>query len=280
MSFRMRWLGTACFEIVLPNQQTVVIDPYVDDSVSAPISSNQFEGCNYIFITHGHYDHVLDAGKLALHFKPKIFCNEATASSLIHHQRVNPGLITPLKAGDNIQEKGLGIEVVRGIHVDIAAEFRRLTGRELFDGGTDLMSIVKKGLWEILDTDWVPEQFGEWMTKYPQGEQLNFIFEMAGSKRIYMAGTYPDPSVIEMAKQAKAYITLLQVLPGRILCGLEEKTADLAIASGCQIVVPQHHDPLVRGAMRTDLSRLRKILTEKSDIIFQEFTPGEWYKFD
>lgn len=40
MSFRMRWLGTACFEIVLPNQQTVVIDPYVDDSVSAPISSN------------------------------------------------------------------------------------------------------------------------------------------------------------------------------------------------------------------------------------------------
>jgi L-ascorbate metabolism protein UlaG (beta-lactamase superfamily) len=280
MSFRMRWLGTACFEIVLPNQQTVVIDPYVDDSVSAPISSNQFEGCNYIFITHGHYDHVLDAGKLALHFKPKIFCNEATASSLIHHQRVNPGLITPVKAGDNIQEKGLGIEVVRGIHVDIAAEFRRLTGRELFDGGTDLMSIVRKGLWEILDTDWVPEQFGEWVAKYPQGEQLNFIFEMAGSKRIYMAGTYPDPSVIEMAKQAKAYITLLQVLPGRILYGLEEKTADLAIASGCQIVVPQHHDPLVRGAMRTDLSRLRKILTEKSDIIFQEFTPGEWYKFD
>jgi len=276
----MRWLGTACFEIVLPNQQTVVIDPYVDDSVSAPISSNQFEGCNYIFITHGHYDHVLDAGKLALHFKPKIFCNEATASSLIHHQRVNPGLITPVKAGDNIQEKGLGIEVVRGIHVDIAAEFRRLTGRERFDGGTDLRSIVKKGLWEILDTDWVPEQFGEWMAKYPQGEQLNFIFEMAGSKRIYMAGTYPDPSVIEMAKQAKAYITLLQVLPGRILRGLEEKTADLAIASGCQIVVPQHHDPLVRGAMRTDLSRLRKILTEKSDIIFQEFTPGEWYKFD
>ncbi len=64
MTTKMRWVGTACFEIVLPDNQTIVIDPYVDDSVSSPITSNQFDGCNYIFITHGHYDHVLDAGKL------------------------------------------------------------------------------------------------------------------------------------------------------------------------------------------------------------------------
>ena len=36
MVTKMRWLGTACFEIVLPDNQTIVIDPYVDDSVNSP----------------------------------------------------------------------------------------------------------------------------------------------------------------------------------------------------------------------------------------------------
>ena len=50
-----------------------VIDPYVDDAVSAPVNSGGFEGCDYILITYGHYDHVLDVGKLASRFSPKIF---------------------------------------------------------------------------------------------------------------------------------------------------------------------------------------------------------------
>ena len=74
MSFSMRWLGTACFEIILPDDKTLIIDPYLDDSVSAPIAADGIENCDYIFITHGHYDHVLDVGKLAQRFRPKIFC--------------------------------------------------------------------------------------------------------------------------------------------------------------------------------------------------------------
>ena len=280
MSFQMRWLGTACFEIVLPNHRTIIIDPYVDDSVSAPITSGQFEGCDYIFITHGHYDHVLDVGKLTNRFSPKIFCNGMTASSLIQHQGVEPALINRVKAGDVIQEEGLSVEVVRGVHIDFAREYERLTGCHLPDGTNKLLSTFKKFTKEILDTDWLPEQFKDWMAKYPQGEQLNFVFEPTDGKRIYMAGSYPDPSLIEVAQRAKAYITLLQVLPGNTLRGLEDQTARIAIASGCEIVVPQHYDPLLRGAKETDLSELKRILDEKSDMLFQEFVPGEWYKFD
>ena len=43
MAFRIRWLGTACFEINLDDRKTVVIDPYLDDSVGAPIRSDQIE---------------------------------------------------------------------------------------------------------------------------------------------------------------------------------------------------------------------------------------------
>ena len=117
------------------------------------------------------------------------------------------------------------------------------------------------------------------MAQYPPGEQLNFVFELAGGKRIYMAGTYPEPSVIEEAKDVKAHITLLQVLPGKTLHGIEEQIAQLAIASGCEIVVPQHHDPLLPGAIETDLSALKRIFAEKTEIEFKELVPGEWYSF-
>lgn len=275
----MRWLGTACFEIQLPDGKTVVLDPFVDDSVSAPISSAQFEGCNYIFLTHGHYDHILDVGNLAVRFRPKIFCNDQAANSLIQHQGVAPHRITRIKVGNVIREKGLAVEVVQGVHVNFAAEYKRITGHDLLEGISDLESTVKRALREIFETDWVPEQFKDWMAKYPQGEQLNFILESAGSQRIYVAGSYPDRSLLEVARQAKAHITLLQVLPGKTLQGLEEKTAEIAIASGCKIVVPQHHDALFKGAKPTDLSRLKRLITENSDIVFKELLPGAWYEF-
>jgi len=280
MSFRLRWLGTACFEILLPNGRTIVIDPYVDDAVGAPITSDQFEHCDYIFITHGHYDHVLDAGKLAARFKPKIFCNEETQHSLIEHQGVDPALIHPVRPGDLIREEGLTVEVVRGVHVDFSFQYKRMTGQDLFDGSSDMDFLIKRAMKVMLGTDLVPEKLKEWMDLYPQGEQLNFVFDPQGGKRIYMAGSYPDPGLIETAKKANAHITLLQVLPGEGLKGLEEQTARFAIASGCKIAVPQHHDPLVEGATVPDLTLLKKILARESTILFQEFVPGQWYAYE
>jgi hypothetical protein len=69
-------------------------------------------------------------------------------------------------------------------------------------------------------------------------------------------------------------------LPGNTVCGLEGQIAELARASGCEIVVPQHHDPLFKGSKETDLSELKRIPAETSDMRFMEFVPGEWYTFD
>jgi len=281
MSLKIRWLGTACFEILLPNERTLIIDPYVDDSVSAPITSDQFLDCHYIFITHGHYDHVLDVSKLAERFRPKIFCNDTAAHSLIEVQGVEPGLITRVKAGDIIREEGLTVEVLPGIHVNFAKEYRRLTGRDLDKKTTDEpLAVIKEALMVMMGTDSIPDKFEEWMTKYPQGQQLNFVFDPDQGNRIYMAGSYPDPTVIVAARRANAFITLLQVLPGNTVHGMEEQIARLAIASNCKIAVPQHHDPLFPGGKKTDLSELKRIISSQPDILFQEFVPGQWYRID
>ncbi|MGD8229787.1 MAG: MBL fold metallo-hydrolase [Desulfobacteraceae bacterium] len=276
----LRWLGTACFEMVLPNKKTLMIDPYLDDSVSAPITSDEIKACDYIFLTHGHYDHVLDVGKLVQRFKSRVFCSNMVATALIEHQNLSPEHITRVKSGQIIREEGLSVEVLKGYHVDFATEYRRVSGQDLVVGGSDPMGEMKKAAAALFGSDRFPERLEEWMKWYPQGEQLNFVFDPAGGRRIYMAGSYPEPSIIEVAKQAKAHITLLQVLPGNMLPGLEEQTASLAIASGCQIAIPQHHDPLVDGAKRADLTQLKEIFTKRTDITFKELVPGKWYTFE
>ena len=280
MPVEMRWLGTACFEVILPNKKTLIIDPYLDDSVNAPITSDEIKGCDYIFLTHGHFDHVLDVGKIARRFKPKIFCSHVVGTSLTENQGVSPESITQVSAGDTIREQGLRVEVLKGFHVDFAAEYKRVTGKDLTQEGSDSTTTIKQAIIALFGSDRVPERLSEWMGMYPQGEQLNFVFDPVGGRRIYMAGSYPAPDIIEVAKRAKAHITLLQVLPRNIFRGLEEQTANLAIASGCRIVVPQHHDPLLEGSKWTDLTALKRIFKGMTDITFKEFVPGNWYIFD
>jgi len=279
MAFEIRWLGTACFEIRPENKKTIVIDPYLDDSVSAPITSDQVEGCDYIFITHGHYDHVLDVGKLATRFDPEIFCSREVADALAEHQDIDPGRFTSIAVGDVVERDGLRAEVVRGVHVDFIAQYQRLTGSDLIeDSGGDFEKAVRMALDVSLGPVTPPDRIEEWMVKYPPGEQLNFVLEIDGGKRIYMAGSYPDPSLVEVARGAKSYMTLLQALTGKTLQGLEQQTLEFGMASGAEIIVPQHHDPLMEGAHPADLTKLRQLF-EEQNVRFEEFTPGKWYQF-
>jgi L-ascorbate metabolism protein UlaG (beta-lactamase superfamily) len=279
MAFSIRWLCTACFEIHLDNQKKIVIDPYLDDCANAPISSDQIEGCDCIFLTHGHYDHVLDVGKLVERFQSHVYCSQEVAEALIEHQGIDPDRFFPITAGDTVEEEGLQVEVLHGVHVDFVAEYQRLTGKDILsDTGGDFGKMLKMGSEALLGTITPPEHLEEWMLKYPAGEQLNFVFDAGEDKRIYMAGSYPDPSLMEVARDTRSFMTLLQVIPGRTLQGLEERVVEFGLASGARIIVPQHHDPLMVGAEPTDLSKLRSLF-EGYDVEFQEFVPGHWYSY-
>jgi L-ascorbate metabolism protein UlaG (beta-lactamase superfamily) len=283
MSLDLRWLGTACCQIVLPNDIHVVLDPYMDDSHNSPIASDQIDRCDYIFLTHGHWDHVLDVGKLASRFSPRIYCNQDTAKALIEHQHIDPALIDELTVNDIVDQTGFKVEVLFGIHTNAAKEFKRLTGNELpkaedFNDPLERMrAIIKKSS----GTDQIAEKYPEWRKMYSSGgEQLNFIFEGKDGQRLYVAGSYPDPRVVKAAKKAHATITLLQCMSANKLHGIEQETADVAIASGCKTVIPQHHDPIHKGGYETDLTKLKHILSEQSDMTFLEMVPGRWYAFE
>src|SRR6266566_9704360 len=57
------WLGHSCFSIVT-GRYTLLVDPFLDDNPSAPIKSDAVKP-DFILITHGHFDHISDAVKIA-----------------------------------------------------------------------------------------------------------------------------------------------------------------------------------------------------------------------
>lgn len=254
MSIQMRWLGKAGFEIVTPSGKTIIIDPYMTGSFEPPIQWDEIQGCDYIFITHGHFDHVSDVGNLAGKFTPKIFCNKTTADALMEHQNVDPKLFSCITAGDVITHGDLSVNVVEGVHADVS-------------NPEDIPEI------EGVDV-------GKSIKDYPPGEQLNFIFDVEGGNRIYMAGSFPDPSLLTVAEKARADIILLQVMMGKKLVGLERATFEMAKASGSKIVIPQHHDRMGKNSTTTDLKELKEIFSTESDMEFKELEAGEWYTFN
>jgi L-ascorbate metabolism protein UlaG (beta-lactamase superfamily) len=63
MSTQLTWLGHGTWSIITGGK-TVLVDPFLDDSPTAPVKSGDVKA-DYIFVSHGHFDHVADAAKIA-----------------------------------------------------------------------------------------------------------------------------------------------------------------------------------------------------------------------
>jgi L-ascorbate metabolism protein UlaG (beta-lactamase superfamily) len=68
------YYGHACFSVVL-NGKTVLFDPFISGNPMAahiPVDSLQ---ADYILLSHGHADHILDCEAIALRSGAKVVCN-------------------------------------------------------------------------------------------------------------------------------------------------------------------------------------------------------------
>lgn len=63
MSVKITWLGHSCFAIDAGGHR-LLVDPFLDQNDKAPVKSASVE-CDYILVTHGHFDHISDAAAIA-----------------------------------------------------------------------------------------------------------------------------------------------------------------------------------------------------------------------
>ena len=62
---KLTFHGHATFQVELSDGTRIIIDPWFDDSPVATIKTADIDRLDYIFCTHGHYDHFVDALPLA-----------------------------------------------------------------------------------------------------------------------------------------------------------------------------------------------------------------------
>lgn len=63
MPTTLTWLGHGTW-LIATGGHNVLVDPFLDDSPSAPVKSGDVTA-DYILVSHGHFDHVADAAKIA-----------------------------------------------------------------------------------------------------------------------------------------------------------------------------------------------------------------------
>ena len=273
MSINLRWLGTACFEIRLSNGEVLIIDPYLDESLTCPTGSNEIERTDLICITHGHFDHILDVGCLANRLGSTVVCSQEVAQNIQNRFHVPEAQIQAVTAGDSLKRGGIQVEVVKAVHIDNRSYFAEQLGVELTEE-ISALDMVKRVFNTIEDRE-VKEKLLSHMGKYPPGEQLNYIFQFPGNMRLYFFGSTPDPELIPILEGCKAQILILQVLRGR-----EKGAAEAAFKSGAGIVFPSHHDPFFPGQKVPDLNKVRSFLERNEDVRFIELEAGKWYEID
>jgi L-ascorbate metabolism protein UlaG (beta-lactamase superfamily) len=69
----LTWLGHACWSIATSGKH-LLIDPFLDDSPVAPVRADDVPA-DYILISHGHFDHISDAVKIALRTGATVVAN-------------------------------------------------------------------------------------------------------------------------------------------------------------------------------------------------------------
>ncbi len=70
---KLTYFSHSSFRIVTDGGHTILIDPFLDDNPTSPVSSDEV-GADYIVLTHGHGDHLGDSFKIAKRTDPLFIC--------------------------------------------------------------------------------------------------------------------------------------------------------------------------------------------------------------
>lgn len=97
--------------------QTILFDPFCGWNRKHPcFAPEDLSLCRHIFITHGHFDHILDTPEVMAQNKALVHCSGTAAKTLIR-RGVNPDRIKITAPGDAIEDGPFAIRVLAGKHI-------------------------------------------------------------------------------------------------------------------------------------------------------------------
>ena len=277
MSIKLRWLGLACFEIVLPSGKVLITDPAIDIGLNAPIKCKEVTGADYITVTRDSPIALSDVGSLVHKFDSKVMCNHQMASPLSKFFDIDEGNIIEVNIGDNVVFDDLQVEIKKAKNASPLRKAR--IDYEMAMGKKPDANMSVEEMRRVATMNWITPGGKELAKKMMAAgithtsQHLNFLFHMGDNLRIY----YYDSGDYDFLKSE-----LIKAHPNVLIIQLggndPKKIAEFAALSGAEVVIPSHHDIHPFGGHGQLVRVMGKYLSEMSKACLLDVIPGKWYE--
>lgn len=171
----VKWYGTATLAYSAEGK-TILFDPFLPMNRKLPQPDlNELAACDDIFITHGHFDHLIDVPKVVASGGGPVFCSKTAAEALIR-EGVKESNITVVKPGDLIERGPFRITVLRGKHIrfDLKLIMQTLFNRRVIIHRHNLKLMLRES------------------RRYPAGEVLVYLIEAEGKRILHLGSLNLD----------------------------------------------------------------------------------------
>ncbi|MDR3607170.1 MAG: metal-dependent hydrolase [Oligoflexia bacterium] len=248
----VQFLGHAAFEITTPKGAVLIIDPWLSNPMN-PAAQNgkdplaSIAKCDYILITHGHFDHMAEAVALAKKTGAKLVTNFDLAANLVNFS--------------GFPEKQAGMETNGNIG-----------GAIMLANGEVTVHFVPAVHSSGLD---VKTANGKSETVYG-GNPVGFVLEIKDGPKIYDTGDTAYFDDMKLIGDAYAPDLALINIGGHF--GMEpEMAAKAAVAVKAKLVVPHHYKTF---PLLTQSAEQFFLLLDRHHIAHRELSPGATLVFE
>lgn len=171
------WFGTAALSFK-NGDDAILFDPFIpmNEALHSP-DIDELAKSGDIFITHGHFDHLIDVPAVMQAGNSKVYCSQETME-LLAKNGVDRAKINPLMPGDVIIKGSLEIEAFGGAHIrfDLPLIIKTLFSRRTLARIKDLKKLSRLA------------------KLYPEGRVLVYKITSGDTTVLHMGSLNLDPS--------------------------------------------------------------------------------------
>ena len=165
----IKWFGTATLAFS-QDGHSILFDPFFPMNSMLPSPSTQeLSACGDIYITHGHFDHLMHVPRLLQAGNAKVYCCKTAAESLVR-DGVDISRINVISPGDRLKSGPFDLQVFRGEHIkfDLPLIVKTLFSRRTLANLKSLKMLLREA------------------KRFPEGQVLVFQIDAGGKQVMHM----------------------------------------------------------------------------------------------
>ncbi len=192
---KIKWFGTATLSFS-SGDESILFDPFLPLNSKLPAPSvEELAALGDIFITHGHFDHLMHVPQVMQAGESMVYSCKTAAESL-YREGVPENRVVIIKPGDKFEKGPFEITVYKGVHIrfDLPLIIKTLISRRCLSNFTALRMLLKES------------------KLYPEGEVLVYRIVADGKTVLHMGSlnlegseNYPvDPDLLTLPFQGRS----------------------------------------------------------------------------